>query len=86
VAGERKGYIVVHRQLGALCGLGREGLYWRANWPLRTPVVFAAQGSAEACRRAVDRAYGGQECEVQEYRKAVEVSARTKQCGRNGNG
>ena len=67
MAAEVKSYIVVHRDLGALCGLARVGFYWQRNWPRRTPVVFSARQSAEACRQAVNQVYCAEVCEVQEY-------------------
>lgn len=69
------GYVVVHRQLGALCGLARKGFYWQNNWPMRTPVVFAFLKSAEACAKTIVEMcpYELDEFEIREYvRREVE--------------
>ena len=69
MAAETRTYIVVHRELGALCGLARSGFRWQQERPGRTPVVFADPRSAEVCCSGVNRVYCSEECKVQEYRK-----------------
>lgn len=63
------GYVVHHRHLGAFCGLTKGGFHWQGKSPYRTPVVFHALGSAQACVRALIGTghWLSEEFEVREY-------------------